>query len=552
MSHPVEFRPPIRGVQIDCRAHMLPFRRILQILDDLARWGYNTVLFEYEDRFPFSGSLARIAGEDALTRAQVREIVSRAGGLGIRIMPLVHCLGHLEYALRLPRLRPLGDGPADRCSDSTVCPSDPRSQKLFREMVGQVLDLHPDCRYFHMGGDEAALADDCPRCAPRKRAAGVSRLLVDHYVERADWLRSQGPDPVMWCDMPLRHPEAVDGLRGHVTIMDWNYWHGTRPLPKPTHIWQSGTAMDAARPRTWPPAHRAMFERYLFMDDGKRGRAFPYTPFLRDHGMPVIVAPAARCAGDSFCAPAALHVDNVIGAAREASRQHVLGCVVTSWALRRAPWPTTEYALIAGGMALKNPGVSRRAIDTAFAREHFGKADPRLARIALLLGATLTGLLDSFPEFDPQTGRWPGVSYDKRIERFQRPEQARAYRRQLAALRQALAKADALLKQARPGTARQRERVALWTWARDVLGHFAAFGDQVLKPAGTHDPAALRRFRAQAVKLSARTAKTLAPLCTPRAMLDEQRTRFGVHLDYIDAMLAAAGKGSARTGRRPS
>ena len=54
----------VRGVHIDCRAQMLCCERIRQIYGDLARWGFNTVLFEYEDRFPFRGTLRRIAAAE--------------------------------------------------------------------------------------------------------------------------------------------------------------------------------------------------------------------------------------------------------------------------------------------------------------------------------------------------------------------------------------------------------------------------------------------------------------------------------------------------------
>jgi len=41
---------PVRGVHIDCRAQMLRFETLRRIYRDPARWGFNTVLFEYDDR----------------------------------------------------------------------------------------------------------------------------------------------------------------------------------------------------------------------------------------------------------------------------------------------------------------------------------------------------------------------------------------------------------------------------------------------------------------------------------------------------------------------
>ena len=526
---------PIRGVHLDCRAQMLRFDRIIEILHDLARWGYNTVLLEYENRFPFTGRLRRVAGDDALTRQQVRELNKVAAGLDLRIIPLVQCLGHLEYVLRLAPLRPLAEPHPLTAPPYTVCPSHPRGRKLLRELAAQVLDLHPDCRYFHMGGDEVQLDPTCPRCRDRLGAQGLSAMLVDHYVDHADWLRRQGPDPIMWGDMVLCHHEALDALRGHVTIMDWDY---RSPMPRGEKPWLWG-GVFAGGVRT--ATQRQLVEHYMFQADGKTPQPFPYTRFLRDRGFQVIVASAARCCGDTFCVPFPHHVDNVITGARVAADCHVLGSVVTSWALRRSPWPLTEHALIAGAMTMNDPGVSRRDIDAAFAREHFGHDDPRLACIALLLGTPLRPLLDAHPVVQVDTGRWVGQDYAYRLEAIGRD--VGAFRTHLARFRANVDRAAKLLATVKPRTARQRRRVALWRWAAEVLGHFAAFAPEVLGAAGTHDVGRLRAFRSAAKRLDRRTTTLLRRLHTGPTLEDERQIRFGIHLDYLDAMIADAAPG---------
>ena len=523
----------IRGVHVDCRAQMLRFDRLLEVLEDLARWGFNTVLLEYEDRFPYRGALKPVPGADALTVSQVRQLNKRAAGLGLRIVPLVQCLGHLEYVLRHGRFAALSDRPGSTGRRGTLCPSEDKSFDLYRQMVQQVLDLHGEVRYFHMGGDEAGLGEDCPRCAERRRQVGVSRILVDHYIRCAEWLRGLGPDPIIWCDMALRHPEAMDDLRGKVVIMDWDYWSGTEAVDEPPRVW--GLPRPVPRDaQAWPAAHRELFAKYVFTEGGK-ARAFPYAAYLRDRGFQVIVASAVRSSGDNFCAPMGKHIENVIGAARVAAESHVLGSVITSWALRRAPWPTTEYGLIAGGMTMKNPQVSRQEIDAAFAAEHFGAADPDLARIPLLLGRPVAGLTDSRPRFDDATGGWLGADYDARLEAIR--QRQTEYSNELLALRASVQAAEGLLGRVQPRTPRQRSRTAVWKWAADVLRHCADLGPEMLAPPGPHDLAALKACRADAGKLAARTGRLLKGLYTDRTVRDEQQTRFGAQLAYIDRLI---------------
>jgi hypothetical protein len=535
---------PARGVHLDCRAQMMRYEQILAVLCDLARWGYNTVLLEYEDRFPYKGAAAAALAPDALTRRQVRDLQKVAADLGITIIPLVQSLGHLEWLLRNKSFRHLREESPRRYGNAcgTLCPSHPGAKRLFQELAEQVLELHENCRYFHMGGDEAEVGPECPRCREAWQQGSISNVMLSHYRDLAIWLRTHGPDPIMWCDMPLRHPEALDLLRGHVVMMDWDYWSTQQPTRQPDAIW--GISENAFfTPRKWTALQRELYLPYLFTTDGKAVKPFPFTKFLRDRGFQVIVAPAARSLGDSFCVPKEHHVENILGAVASAQEAHVLGVLITSWALRRSPWPLTEYGLMAGAMALQQPGISRREIDAAFALEHFGVADPRLAQIPQLLGRnTVMGLVESRCEIDEDTGQWFGESHALRQERMAR--EPAATRRSAAILRRNAARARALLELARPRTPRQRARVKLWWWAHDVLVYYAEFAPEMLKETGQLQQDQLREYERIAKVLDRRTDRLLAPLFTDWTMLAEKQTRFGEQLTYLKELRSATTRSS--------
>jgi hypothetical protein len=519
---------PIRGVHIDCRAQMLRFERLRRVYEDLAACGFNTVLFEYEDRFPYRGDLRDISAPDALTRPQIRELNRLAADVGLQIMPMVQCLGHLEYVLRLPKLARLVE-PYRKTGGVpyAVCPSRRNATGLFREMAEQVLDLHPGIRRFHLGGDEVRLARDCTRCGPRIAADGVSRVLIDHYAACAEWLRDQGPDPVIWCDMVLAHPEHLGDLRGRVTIMDWDYW-SLRQRPRGParwhpHFWGLGHC-DWRHPETWPATHRRLYANYL-LDEQGRPNPFPYTPFLRDQGFQVIVAPAARCAGDSFCTPMIRHRENIAEAVRAATRHNTLGFVITNWALRRAPWPLTEPAIRDGIRVAQQPQISRRELNRWFALDNFGVNDPKLAQVASLLGVTAgpNAFLVSMPEIDVPSGRRAGPGRETRFHELRKAPQER--RKEFVTLRRTVRRARKLLAAARPTTPRQREQVALWHWAADVLEHNAEFGLLVLDNTPPEDPR-MQACRRRTGALRERTEELLRPIYTDRTLADELACRF--------------------------
>lgn len=536
---------PIRGVHIDCRAQMLRFDRLKMIYEDLARWGYNTVLFEYEDRFPYRGDLKDIAAPDALTRRDIKELNQIASDNGIRIIPLVQCLGHLEYVLRLKKYRPIceckGNGRDKNFVPDAVCPSRKTPTRLFRHMVEQVLELHDDARYFHMGGDEVRLLDTCPRCGPRLKSEGVSRVLVDYYLQCAEWLRKQGPNPIIWGDLLLAHPKHLADLRGQVIVMDWDYWSLASSSKGRQRKWDSivwgARACDWRVPESWPDELRQRFATYMFNENGSQ-KPFPYTAYLRDQGFQVITASAARAAGDTFAAPAGYHLENAIAGSRVAMDTNALGHVVTSWALRRGAWPLTHRTLMTAAAAMRIHPPSCKAMAAAYAWEHLGTADATLAEITHLLGIT-TGGLDIFAaqnNIHLETGQRYGTNYARCVEQVR--SSGASGRKHCRLIIRNVAKARQLLALAKPLNRRQLEAVKLWHLAADVLEYYADFGLALLKKQNGLWGTIIRRFRDRATPLHRQTEQALTLLYTDRTVSDEMKVRFDVHIDWLDEELA--------------
>lgn len=521
----------IKGLHLDLKAQTLRFSAMCDIVRDAAGWGYNTVLLEYQDKFPFKGDLAALAAPDAMTEEEVLEFVRLCSSLGIEIIPLVQCIGHMYYVLMHDAFAHLGEEKGVFSHMHAFCPSEPESFTFYTKMADQIMRLHPESRYFHVGGDETRLSATCPRCAGSDKLD----LLNRRYQDCCDWVIEKRYKPVIWSDMLLTHPELLPGMKNRVVIMDWDYWSIDR-ANYASHLW----GIEKHNPESWPTTHQALFEPVVYRVKPHLLNPFPYVRFLQEQGFEVLVAPAARCGGDPNFVPQSFHKRNCLEAVYSAAHAGAMGVVVTSWSLRRAPWPTTENSLIAAAMAMENPGVSDKEIDDVFSDFHFGVADVRLAAIPDLLADAAqktTAVVDVFtaglayPTGDMgHVEDLPTRLAIKGQKLIGNTQVAQAY----ADLKFDAESALRTLERARPSTPAQQYRTAVWHWAAETAKFFGEFVP-VLTEARLGQ-AQITRLENALHDLRAHNTKILSPLLTEYALQSDDRARVGIFLDYLHSM----------------
>ena len=85
----------VRGFHIDFRAEVMTLDAMKAFAAELSGMGINTIVMEWEATFPFDKN-AVICNEYAFTPAEVADFVAYCSGLGIDVIPLQHCFGHVE------------------------------------------------------------------------------------------------------------------------------------------------------------------------------------------------------------------------------------------------------------------------------------------------------------------------------------------------------------------------------------------------------------------------------------------------------------------------
>ncbi len=210
---------PLRGVHLDLKGMPPTPKRLLELLGLYAALGLNVVLIEWEDTFPWA-RYPELRSPTAYSRAHLKTFLRRADKLGLTLIPLVQCLGHMENVLRHSRFAPLRENPDDV---SELCPSKPGSAHLVISLIDDVLTLMNPA-WFHLGGDEAWHMASCPRCKKAVKTKGKDRLYLQHITPILEHLNARGIRPVLWDDMMRKWPASrLKALGRRADLMAWSY-----------------------------------------------------------------------------------------------------------------------------------------------------------------------------------------------------------------------------------------------------------------------------------------------------------------------------------------
>lgn len=215
---------PKRGVHLDLKGLPPTPARLIGLLKLFAAARINFVLVEWEDSFPWTVD-ERFRSPTAYTPADVAGFVKTAAELGIELIPLVQCLGHMENPLSVPGYEHLRELPD---IEAGLNPLAPGARELIQRMVDDVLKLMPGTQHFHLGGDEARTFGLAPETKAFIEKRGKGKLYLHHVEPILDALNRRGVRPILWHDMMIDWDSAaLHALAAKSDLMPWGY--GGRP-----------------------------------------------------------------------------------------------------------------------------------------------------------------------------------------------------------------------------------------------------------------------------------------------------------------------------------
>lgn len=209
-----------RVAHLDLKGVPPTFSRLLELADLFKRMRFTGILMEWEDVFPWSCD-PRLRAPHAYTPEEVRIFADHCGKLGLELVPLVQTLGHAENVLRLHGHHEMREVP--RRTD-VYHPLHPDAPGMARRMVADVLDLLPETRRFHLGGDEVYTLGEHPASREFIANHGIAALYMLQLDPALRLLEGKGIRPMLWHDEIVSwEPGQIRPFAERADLVVWGY-----------------------------------------------------------------------------------------------------------------------------------------------------------------------------------------------------------------------------------------------------------------------------------------------------------------------------------------
>lgn len=262
-----------RAVHLDTKHHLDRIEYYYQMIDKLAYYKINAVIWELEDKLRYSRH-PEIAASNAISKQEMKAICRYAIERNVEISPLVQGLGHAPFILKHHwELR------EDPKSDWEFCPTNPETYDFLFDMYRDAIEAMPYGRYLHVGGDEIKAIGVDNRC--KATGKNAFELQMEWLKRVTSYAESLGRTTIFWDDMPLKY--------GGV----WKLATGKQSEEEVKKLWEKNTLEQSVH--LFPKS--CIFMRWNYFDPTQPGHQ-RILKWYKDSGLRVMAATAAS-AGDS-------------------------------------------------------------------------------------------------------------------------------------------------------------------------------------------------------------------------------------------------------------
>jgi hypothetical protein len=207
-----------RGVHDDISRGPIPTPEYMKKqIRTLSAYKINLFALYMEHVFNFSSQPLLAPREDAITPAEIRELVAYAQKYFVTILPEQQAFGHLHHVLKYEKYGELAETPHGH----VLAPENDQSYDFIQSLYAELVPLFPG-PFLHIGADETF---DLGRGKTKARAeqVGLGRVYLEHLQRVSTLLQPYHKQLMFWGDIAVKYPELLHVLPKDMIAVPWDY-----------------------------------------------------------------------------------------------------------------------------------------------------------------------------------------------------------------------------------------------------------------------------------------------------------------------------------------
>lgn len=292
----------MRILQIDLARQKETVEYVKKYADLAKECGYNYLQLYLENviRTPDTEFFDK---EDTYSLDEMKEIVSYAESIGLKVIPCFENLPHLEKFFQYKELEHLSELYDEKTPTRKYfsyiygtcgCPSNPELYKFMDKYLTDCMQAFPNSEYVHMCLDEVFDLAHCDRCRERLNNGETKKdIFYKHFMHTYNLIKSWGKKLISADDF-FEYVDITELLPRDVIVFNWNYGFIGSEL--------SGHWIGK-RKKDWFRKYDELGIKYIFAVYSHRGSSVYNTDTFTHHAnkySPYGACATAWCRSESF------------------------------------------------------------------------------------------------------------------------------------------------------------------------------------------------------------------------------------------------------------
>ncbi|MBQ7299840.1 MAG: family 20 glycosylhydrolase [Clostridia bacterium] len=215
-----------RGLMVDLARKWHPIKYLYDAVDLCWLYKINRLQLHFTDDQSFTfptEAYPRLKTENRwYSRESLRALDDYAKSRGVMLVPELDLPGHCScFNAAYPEI--FG-------THGIMC-AEEKTFSALQTLIDEIIDVFPDAKYLHLGGDEAAIArwDDCEGCRAYRAEHDLPDVhaLYAHYLQRmTDYVLSKHVTPVIWEGFSKAYNHLISK---DVIVIAWESYYQLAP-----------------------------------------------------------------------------------------------------------------------------------------------------------------------------------------------------------------------------------------------------------------------------------------------------------------------------------